>query len=219
MRVDVIAAALSAIVLGLAAATGAVAQIATGTERVGDSASLSAGVPITAPDTVDAGTRVAVTVPDAPAGARIELWGPVTQKGKGTQLAAVPLAGNSAELVAPERSGSYELRYLGRNGAQLGRRAFDVAAVPVVLTVPTPVAAGGTVSVRWQGPAGPGDRFEIVGPGGAVLGTAPVAGSAARENVSELRVPQQTGPLELRYVTGSGAVLRSVSFDAAGIAG
>lgn len=210
-------AALAALALGLAS-TAADAQTAASGERTtyGDSASLSSGAPIVAPDTVDPGQAVSVSVPDAQAGARIELWGPVTQQGRGTQLAAAPLEAGQAVLTAPSVSASYELRYLGANGGQLGRRAFDVAAVPVVLTVPTPVSAGGTLNVQWQGPADPGDRLEVVGPAGAVLESAPVTGTRGAVNTTPIAVPAQPGALQLRYVTSSGAVLRTITFDVAG---
>ncbi len=137
----------------------------------------------------------------------------MTQSGGGSRIASSPLVGGTAELVAPTQSASYEIRYVADGGKVLARRAFDVAAVPVALSVQTPMVAGGAMRVTWQGPAAPGDRFEIVGPSGAVLDSTPVAGDPGTRNVSTLTVPQQTGTLELRYVTGGGAVLRWVRFD------
>lgn len=206
-------AAIAALAMGLGAAGIAVAQTASGEQRYGDSASLSSGMPIEAPTTVDGGQTVTVGVQNPREGARIELWGPVTQSGKGSQVTASPLAGGTVQLTAPEVSGSYELRYVDGSGALLGRRAFDVAAVPVALTVPTPVGVGGTMEVTWQGPASAGDRFEMVSDTGAVAETTPVAGNAFSANVSQLAAPQQPGSYELRYVTASGAVLRTVRFD------
>jgi Ca-activated chloride channel family protein len=201
----------AALALGVAWGTATLAQ--TAPRQPGDSASLASGVPITAPVTVDAGQSVNVVVEGAQPGARIQLWGPVGEPVAGQQIAAVPLTGGVAALTAPESSGSYELRYLDASGRQLGRRAFDVAAVPVALTVPTPVGRGGEMEITWQGPARPGDRFDIVGPSGAVVGSTPVAGDPAGVNRSRITAPAESGDYELRYVAGNGAVLRWVGFQ------
>lgn len=169
---------------------------------------------IAVPETVDPGQVVNVILNGAPLGSRIELWGPVTQSGGGSQLATSPIVGGVAELVAPTVSASYQIRYVSEKGAVIARQPFDVAAVPVVLTVMTPVEAGGSLEVRWQGPAAPGDSFDIVDPSGVVLDSTPVAGDPAAENLSTLTVPQAArGSLELRYVTGQGDMLRSVPFE------
>lgn len=179
----------------------------------GDSASLSSGAPITAPTTVDAGQTINVVVENARSDSAIELWGPVDEAGRGTRLVSAPLTGGTAPLTAPDASGSYELRYVDGSGRQLGRTAFDVAAVPLALEVLTPVAPGGEMRVTWQGPARPGDRFEIIDERGATVGGVPVAGDRMGRNVSDVTVPSQRGRYALRYVTGQGAVLRSVGFD------
>ena len=222
---SLLAPALLAIALtgaALATAVGTVAGAGVASAAApGQPAAGPAGMPvepengvIAAPDTVDPGQTVNVIVNGAPLGSRIELWGPVTQSGGGTQLSASPIVGGTAELVAPSVSASYQIRYVSENGAVQARQAFDVAAVPVALTVPTPVEAGGPMEVRWQGPAAPGDRFEIVDASGAVLDSTPVAGDPASENLSTLTIPQAArGRLELRYVTGQGNMLRSVPFD------
>jgi hypothetical protein len=205
-------AMVAAAVLGLGVSMVAVAQTST-SGQPGDGASLSSGAPITAPTTADAGQLVNIVVEGADEGATIELWGPVTESGRGSQLSAVPLTGGVASLTAPEMSGSYELRYIGASGQQLGRRAFDVSAVPVALTVVTPAGVGGLVEVTWQGPARPGDRFEVVSASGAVVNSIPVAGDSAATNVSQIAAPPEVGSYELRYVTGGGTVLRSVPLD------
>ncbi|HLS18435.1 MAG TPA: hypothetical protein VK090_01380, partial [Paracoccaceae bacterium] len=89
----------------------------------------------------------------------------------------------------------------------------DVAAVPVVLRVQTPVGAGGALQVEWQGPARPGDHFQIVSDTGGVTESTPVAGDRAGVNLSQITVPDTRGSYELRYVTSGGAVLRSVRFE------
>jgi Ca-activated chloride channel homolog len=205
-------AMVTTVALGLATAGGVGAQ-GTTDNQPGDSASLSSGAPITAPSTADAGQMVNVVVEGAGEGARIELWGPVGESDKGGQVASVPLTGGVAALTAPDMSGSYELRYVSGSGKLLGRRAFDVAAVPVALTVTTPVGLGGILEVSWQGPAQAGDRFEVISASGAVVESIPVEGNSSGTNVSPVTAPQESGSYELRYVSGSGAVLRSVPFD------
>ena len=182
-------------------------------QQYGDSAALSSGAPITAPATVDSGQLVNVVVEGAAEGSRIELWGPVGAADGASQLAAVPLTGGVAAVTAPDRSGSYELRYIDAAGKQRGRQAFDVASVPVALTVTTPVGVGGMLDVSWQGPARPGDMLEIVSASGAVIESSPVSGNPSTANVSQITVPQEPGRYQLRYVTGDGSVLRSVDFD------
>lgn len=184
-----------------------------GLERYGDSASLSSGAPITAPSTVDGGQPLVVAVNGAAEGARIQLWGPIGESTAPSELETAALSGGSATLIAPQMPGSYQLRYLDSSGRVLGRQALDVAAVPVVLRVQTPVGAGGVLQVEWQGPARPGDHFQIVSDTGGVTESTPVAGDRAGVNLSQITVPDARGSYELRYVTSGGAVLRSVRFE------
>lgn len=216
--------AFAAIALGLGTATLAGAETAGQTlpqaggagsslEKYGDSASLSSGTPITAPGTVDSGQQVNVVVEGAREGARIQLWGPIGVSTPATELENAELRSGSGMLIAPEMPGSYQLRYMDASGRVLGRQALDVAAVPVVLNIHTPVGAGGTLEIQWQGPARPGDRFEIVSDTGGVAEATPVAGDSAGVNFSQIAAPEMSGSYELRYVTSGGAVLRSVRFE------
>lgn len=186
----------------------------------GQSAAGPAGMPvepenavIAAPATVDAGQTVNVIVNGAPEGSRVELWGPIGEASAATQIGTSSLVGGTARVVAPTISGSYELRYIGPGGATQARQALEVAAVPVALSVLTPIEAGGPMDVTWQGPAAPGDRFEIVTGSGAIVETISVAGNPATANVSQITVPQEPGRYQLRYVTDQGSILRSVGFE------
>lgn len=173
-----------------------------------------AGNPINAPETVDPGQQVSVSVPGAGDGARLEIWGPVSEQGGGTQVASAPLTGGSAIVTAPQVSASYELRYVTSGGSTRARRAFEVAAAPVMLTVSTDVSAGATLGVTWRGPAKPGDTFQIFDPTtGTVLQSTPVVGDSGGQNVSNLTVPDHDGMAELRYVAPGGTVLRSIPFE------
>lgn len=172
----------------------------------------ASGVPITAPVTVDTGQVVDVMVEGASPGNRIEIWGPIGAEGAGTLVSKAPLTAGAAKVMAPRMPGSYRLRYVGANGKVLGWRAFEVAAVPIALTVQIPVGAGASLQVTWRGPARPGDQFEIVSQSGMTVSSTPIVGDAAGENVSLLDAPGEPGKYQLRYVTAGGAVLRGVPF-------
>lgn len=210
-------ATIAAAALAIGAVPAAIAQTGAAptdaSEQYGDSPSLSSGVPITAPNAVDPSQLVNIIVEGSNDGSRIELWGPIGEAIDASQLAQVPLTGGVAALTAPDRPGTYELRYVDEAGKQRGRRAFDVAAVPVTLTMTTPISPGGVADVTWQGPAQPGDRFDIAAETGAVVDSTPLVGDPASSNVSQITAPQERGRYELRYVTGAGTVLRSVTFE------
>lgn len=168
---------------------------------------------ISAPSTVDPGQQLTVTVRGAADGTRVEIWGPVDSGESASTLSSDDISGGTAEITAPSVPGSYELRHTGAGGGVISRQAFDVAAVPVSLTVPTEVNPGGTLEVVWRGRGSPGDTLQIVDPAtGTTLESTPIAGSAETRNLSRLPVPGRTGRFEVRYVTGDGVVLRSVPF-------
>lgn len=176
---------------------------------------LSASAPAVAasiegPWSVDPGQTVEMTVSGGVAGGRLEFWGPVTRDGQGSLLASGDAAGGSVPVTAPDRPGSYELRYVGPSGALLARREFEVAAVPIRLWVPEQMGAGVLGTVRWHGPAGPADMIQIVDPAsGAVVSEAAAEGAPGAENATMIRAPTAIGDYHLRYVGGArGSVLR-----------
>ena len=167
---------------------------------------------IQAPSTVDPGASISVTLPGGDADGRIELWGPVTETGRGERLDSVPAA-DAVALMAPVRPGSYELRYVGPDGAVRARRSLDVAAVPVTLEVPEQLSAGLDTKVRWRGPGNPGDMLQIVDPAsGMVLSEAPaVAAAPGDKTETVLRAPERLGDYRLRYWSAPrDTVLRSL---------
>lgn len=169
-----------------------------------------AGVAIEVPWTVDPGQQIEVTIPGAVAGGRLEIWGPVTQGGRGRLLAGGEVTGHSVPVTAPVIPGSYELRYLGPSGSMLARRDFEVAAVPIRLWVPERLSSGVPGEIRWRGPARPGDMIQIADPAtGAVVAEAPAEGAAGAENVTMIQAPAEAGQYHLRYVSRErGSVLR-----------
>ena len=213
MRHQQALAALAAIAMAGAAVVTGTEVAAQTTAETRATVANETGNPIGAPETVDPGQQVTVSVAGAPEGASLELWGPVTQAGRGERIASVPVTGGTAQLTAPQMSASYQLRLVA-NGATRAHRAFEVAASPVMLEVPTDVDAGATIQVRWRGPAKAGDMLQIVDPAtGAVLQSTPVAGDPGAQNISQLGVPDHSGTVELRYVALDGTVLRSVPFQ------
>ena len=173
---------------------------------------LAQAASIHAPSTVDPGASVAVTVPGGRADGRIEVWGPVSESGRGSLLNSVP-ATDTVSLMAPRRPGSYELRYVSPNGAVRARTILDVAATPVTLSVPEQMSAGLDTKVRWRGPGNPGDMLQIVDPAsGAVVSEAPaVAAVPGDKTETVLRAPEELGEYRLRYWSASrNAVLRAL---------
>lgn len=167
---------------------------------------------IDVPSTVDPGASVTVRLSGASAGGRVELWGPVTQSGRGASLGSVPADGATVSFAAPTQPGSYELRHVGPNGAVRARKTLDVAAVPVRLSVPRQLAAGLESRVVWHGPADAGDMLRLVDPAsGAVVAEAPATGTAGAENVTMLRAPETQGDYQLQYWSGARhSALRSL---------
>jgi hypothetical protein len=213
-------AGLAAVVLAAGLFEMAATAHAQSTAQTKATVANEAGNPIDAPETVDPGQQVSVSVPGAGQDASVEVWGPVGEAGKGQRLASVPLAGGSALVTAPLVSASYELRYIDANGSTRAHRAFEVAASPVMLEVPVEVNANAMMQVTWRGPAKAGDMLQIVDPAtGMVLQSTPVAGDPGAPNVSELVVPDHSGPLELRYVALDGTVLRSIAVQARRLGG
>lgn len=168
-----------------------------------------ANVAIEAPWTVDPGAKLEVAISGG-SGGRLEIWGPITQHGRGNMLAAGRVPGSSVPITAPNAPGSYELRYLGPSGELLARRSFEVAAVPIRLWLPLQLGLGVPGEVRWRGPARPGDAIQIVDPAtGAVVSEAAAEGTPGAENVTVIQGPPNPGQYALRYVSHErGAVLR-----------
>jgi hypothetical protein len=158
--------------------------------------------------TLDAPTEVA-------AGAKFEVgWtgpnnprdyvgiGEVDPKGRAYLAYAYTSAGNPTQLVAPDKSGEYELRYfLGNDDKVIASRRVTVGSVTASVTAPASVAAGANFSVTWKGPNNPRDFVTIVKSGTPDKGYATYA-YTAKGTTRELRAPDQPGDYEVRYLTG-----------------
>ncbi len=161
------------------------------------------------PWTVDPGAKLEVAISGG-SGGRLEIWGPITQHGRGDMLAGGAVPGNRVPITAPNAPGSYELRYLGPTGELLAQRSFEVAAVPIRLWLPLQLGVGAPGEVRWRGPARPGDAIQIVDPAtGSVVSETAAEGTPGAENITMIEGPPRAGQYALRYVSRErGAVLR-----------
>lgn len=169
-------------------------------------------VAIGAAETVDPRAPVVVTISGSRPGGRVELWGPVTQTGKGGMIDSVEDSAGAAVLDAPARPGSYELRYVSGAGRVLARASLDVASQPIVLSAPSGLSAGIDTAVEWRGPASPGDLIQVYDPGtGTVVSSVPATGQPGAVNVAMLRGPERLGNYQIRYWSGAWRVaLRSL---------
>ena len=133
------------------------------------------------PETVDPGQAFAVSILDPRTGSRLELWSIAPQDGNRDVLGSVTVEGSVVRLAAPTEPGSYQLRYVSAGGHLRASRGLEVAALPIVLSVPEQMRAGREAEVRWRGPARPGDMLRIVtSDTGAVLAEVPRAAAPER---------------------------------------
>lgn len=173
---------------------------------------LAAG--LTVPDTIDSGDTVAVTIANPGQGDKIELWGPVTQRGVGQLILSEAFDGASIDITFELPAGSYQLRHVSASGARLATSAIDVSAEPVTLGTDGAVDPSARIAVKWRGPAGPGDTLRIVATGDTVgLSEAAADGAPGTLNRTMIKAPGTLGRYELQYVTGSGVVLRTLQVD------
>jgi Ca-activated chloride channel family protein len=165
---------------------------------------------LSAPETVDTGQSISVTVTGGQADGRIEVWGPFTglTTGQGGQRVSASAASDGmATVMAPEEAGTYELRYLDGAGAVLATTIVEVAATPVSLALPDPLGAGYDAPVQWRGPGAEGDRIQVYDPAsGQVVAEAPATGQPGQLNTTMLRMPEARGTVEIRYWRGTRQV-------------
>jgi hypothetical protein len=109
----------------------------------------------------------------------------------------------AVELRAPDDAGAYELRYLHseRPYETLARSPLTVTAVTATLEVPATADAGATVTISWTGPDNPRDFIAVV-PVDAPPREYGRYVYTKRGNPSQLRVPDEAGAYEIRYLTG-----------------
>jgi Ca-activated chloride channel homolog len=126
-------------------------------------------------------------------------------RGEGDQAPTADSAytrdGNPTTLTAPERGGRYEVRYVAARGGVLARQRVDVEQATATVSGPANGTAGGTVPVTWTGPNQPDDFVTIVKPDSEDRAYITYAYTRDGSPV-QLRLPEEPGAYELRYVTG-----------------
>lgn len=107
-------------------------------------------------------------------------------------------------LLVPAEAGAAELRYMTSQGHKvLARRPVSITRPKVTLNAPAEVVQGSNVSVTWEGPANPGDYITVVAadqPDGRYGNYT----DTSRGSPMTIVAPIETGPAELRYMTGQG---------------
>jgi hypothetical protein len=112
--------------------------------------------------------------------------------------------GSPVRLAAPEKPGSYEVRYiLGVGDTVIARQAVTVGAVTATVTGPAQVAAGAKFKVSWTGPNNPRDFVTMV-KAGTVEKTYGRYVYTDKGATMEFTAPDEPGDYELRYATGAG---------------
>jgi Ca-activated chloride channel family protein len=121
-----------------------------------------------------------------------------------TQGAVPPL-----KLLAPLEPGAYELWYvLGADDTIAARAPITILPASASVQAPEGVDRGATFDVAWTGPDGPGDFITIVAAGAAEAAYLDYCYTNEGPSCT-LTAPDQGGPYEVRYTTGTNKVLAS----------
>ncbi len=162
------------------------------------------------PDSVEAGAdfEVAWTGPDN-AGDYIAIVPVNATEWTNTDDYFSTSSGSPGDLTAPTSPGAYELAYFDGSSEEIVARApIEVTAFSGDLLAPDEVAGGTVFSVAWNGPDGSGDYITIQEVGaGAWNGEDYFDTSTGTPG--ELVAPIEAGSYEIRYVSGTGAVVQA----------
>jgi hypothetical protein len=110
--------------------------------------------------------------------------------------------GSPMKLAAPEKPGTYEVRYfLGAGDKIIARQAFTVTGVTATLSAPAQVAAGAKFQVKWTGPDNERDFVTVV-KAGTVERTYQQYEYTSKGPTLEFTAPDSPGAYEIRYATG-----------------
>jgi hypothetical protein len=111
-------------------------------------------------------------------------------------------SGSPMKLAAPEKPGTYELRYfLGAGDKIIARQTFTVTGVGATLSAPAQVAAGARFQVKWTGPDNERDFVTLV-KAGTRERTYQDYVYTKNGPTLEFKAPDAAGEYELRYATG-----------------
>ncbi len=171
---------------------------------------------LNAPDTVDAGSPIA-----------IEWQGPNSQ---GDYLTIVPKGhpekkygdyvyvnkGSPATLRAPDKPGIYEIRYnVGRDNHTVERIEIEVTEIDVGLIAESTALIGTPVEIAWDGPGNQGDYITIVPkdyPDNKYEDYA-----YTKSNPVNIDAPEVPGDYEIRYMTSKNNTLARIPLTVAGV--
>src|SRR5699024_3183904 len=110
---------------------------------------------------------------------------------------------NPLNLKMPEEAGTYEIRYILQNSkTDLATRTSEVGEVRASLDTPASATAGETIQVEWDGPDYSNDYiavFEVDAGNRDDLHYT----RTSRGNPLNLKMPEQAGTYEIRYVLSS----------------
>ncbi|WP_341861631.1 VWA domain-containing protein [Gymnodinialimonas sp. 57CJ19] len=115
--------------------------------------------------------------------------------------------GNPVRLNYPAAPGTYELRYIQRQGRQvLARMTVEVTEVQATLTTAATGIAGAQAEVGWTGPAYDGDWIGFIDPADTSNHSYDFATrvAVAEGNPVRLNYPAAPGTYELRYIQRQG---------------
>ncbi len=110
-------------------------------------------------------------------------------------------------LVAPEKPGRYEIRYLDQDKRVLAATVLEVRSANTVLSVPARVVEGSRIGVRWRGHTNENDKIQLVSAKQDKMLKSVYAALNKDEKRTYLVAPEKAGDYILRYVSGSGNVL------------
>ncbi len=166
------------------------------------------------PITINATSANLEAPPESPAGAEIKIsWtGPdnsgdfITIVSEGAEERTYKKyvytkRGNPVKLKVPDEAGSYEIRYLtGQKYKTLASLPINITSTTATLETTPQAIAGSEVKINWTGPDNNGDFITIV-KAGAEEKTYKRYVYTKRGNPVKLKVPDEAGDYELRYLT------------------
>jgi Ca-activated chloride channel family protein len=125
---------------------------------------------------------------------------------------------NKAKLLAPEKPGRYEVRYITKTDRVLARSTIQVTRPDISLSADSSVVAGSVFSIYWQGPKNPNDQIRLVDPSTVGKDNNPykVLGqtyTANEKQKSELQAPEKPGHYVIQYVSAKRKVLATLKIE------
>ena len=104
----------------------------------------------------------------------------------------------------PGTPGSYEIRYIQRQGGRvLARTPIEVSAATARLAIPPAAAPGGQLQVIWEGPGQPRDTI-VIAEAGAPDDKRLASARTDQGSPLVLSLPDAPGNYEVRYIQRAG---------------